>query len=277
MIKLILLILFSGNVIISLAQEIDKKVNNKSIFYITPQMEFYSLKWVVRGYDFTSKLTWSNNIKTGVSFGYQRSISNKIFFSDIGIARTISGKGTDIDRFSSGAEIKTEFQSDESTFINLRLGAQIIKNRQEKWGFLLQLNKDNLKLHSKTVFDLNSRYVIRKSNLGLNYNYSLNVLNTIVEVGAKGGIGYNYAIATWNKIESLKQPKSFDHSSFTYDLGFGSLIEISSNLSLNISYSSGYLIRGKERTFLTDGNIHELNLEKFNNQTVTLGVKYLFL
>ncbi len=274
MIKFIILILFLGNIILSLAQESDRKVYNKSTFYITPQMEFYSLTWKVKGSEFTSRLTWNNNIKTGVSFGYQRSISNKIFFSEIGISSTVSGRGIDIDKFNSGAKIETEFRSDKSMFINLRLEAQVIKNLKEKWGFLLQLNKDNLKMHSKTVFDLNSRYVIRKSNLGINYNYSL---NKYVEVGAKGGIGYNYAIATWNMITFLQQPKSFVHSIFVYDLGLSSLIKINSNLSLNTSFTYHSLIKGIERTFLKDGNIKKLNFETFNNQNLTLGFRYRFL
>ncbi|QQT29678.1 hypothetical protein I6I99_20365 [Sphingobacterium multivorum] len=275
--KVLLCLILLLRSILLVGQENNPDKLRKSSFYVLPTVELYSLTGMVKGSDFSSRLRWDNNFKTGAYFGYRGLFSNKIFFSEIGILGTISGSGRDIDKFNSGAEIESRFQSDRSTFISLKIGTELIKKHKEKLGIALNLAKDNLKLHSNTVSDLNSRYAIRKFDIDLNYAHSFDVANMISEIGVQSGIGYNYAIATWNKIESLKQPKSFDHSLMIYNIGIKAAVQLSNNFSLDILFSNNSLISGKEKTFLRDGDIQKLAIQTFNNRIFSLGLKYRIL
>lgn len=269
--KLFLLIAFLVNIDVLMGQ--DSKINMGK-FYFMPKIELYSLTWMVKGNDFSSRLTWNNNFNTGVLVGYQQIVPKKVFFLEMGLSNTISGSGTDIDKFYSGSEIKSEFQSDRSMFISLRTGVELIRESKEKLVVAIQLAKDNLKLHSEAIPDLNSRYVIRKYDFDVKYKYTLDILNTISEIVFQGGIGYNYAVATWNKIESLKQPKSFDHSLFVNNLGVGANIEISPIFSLNLLVQNSSLITGNERTFVKQGDVQRLRIKDFNQRLINVGVKF---
>jgi len=260
-----------------IGQEYNTGKFSQSSFYVLPKVELYSLTWMVKGKEFLSKLSWDNNFRCGAYIGYQRLISDKIFFSEIGLLSTITGRGIDIDKFNSGAEIESEFQSDKSTLINLKIGTELISKRKERLKIVLNIARDNLKLRSNKVSDLDSRYDLRKFDICANYNYSLNIAHKICEIGIQSGIGYNYAIATWNKIESLKQPKSFDHSLTIYNVGIKAALHVFTNLSIDMLFSSDSLIKGRERTFLKDGGIQKLDVQIFNNRLLSLGLKYRIL
>ncbi len=231
-------------------------------FHVSTSVSIYNHNWIVVDDAFSSELLWENNIRTGALAYYKVSMDKLDVFAELRYDYTLGGKGSDVDRFNTGAKIASTFHSKRSSSAELNTGVYFFKSAKHRLGSALTFGYDYLRIRSEEIVELNSVYKIKNYGLSFLYQYEFKLFLKDCTVDLSLGLAKLNAIGTWNLIAEFEQPRSFEHDIVAITGRSTLKVCVESSLALNSLEDFVNNVRGREITYLEDKTIKKMNIEQ---------------